>query len=79
MKGPSFLCFGGLNEMSEMKVKEAPHLVRRSSSPGVLVHTNQQGYQAAKAARARIQEHEDMKNEIEILRELVRERLGGSS
>lgn len=64
--------------MSEMKVKEAPHLVRRSSSPGVLVNTNQQGYQAAKAARARIQEHEDIKDELEILRELV-QRLGGSS
>lgn len=65
--------------MSDIKVKDSPHLVRRSGSPGVLVNTNHQGYQAVKAARARLQEHEDMKAEIEILRELVREKLGGAS
>lgn len=64
--------------MAEMKVQDAPHLVRRSGSPGVLVNTNQQGFRAAQIARARVQEHEDMKAELEILRELVREKLGGA-
>lgn len=65
--------------MADLKVRDAPHLVRRGNSPGVVVNTNQQGFYAAKNARARAQEQEDIKAELEILRELVRERLGGQS
>lgn len=63
--------------MADLKVQDAPHLVRRSSSPGVLVNTNHQGYQASKTARQRIQDVDDIKAELEILRELVREKLNG--
>jgi hypothetical protein len=65
--------------MADLKVREAPHLVRRGNSPGVVVNTNAQGYQAAKAARVRAQEQDDIKAELELLRELVKERLGGQS
>lgn len=65
--------------MADLKVRDAPHLVRRGNSPGVIVNTNHQGYQAAKSAKIRAQEQEDIKAELEILRELVKGIAGGQS
>lgn len=63
--------------MSELKVRDAPHLVRRNRAPGVLVNTNQQGYQAARKARQNMQEMQDVKAELDLLRELIQTKFNG--
>lgn len=57
--------------MAELKVHGAPHLVRRSGSPGVVVNTNREAFDAVRATRARNEKLGDMEFELSILREQV--------
>lgn len=54
------------------KVAGHTHLMRRSTVPGALVNTNNNGFNAFINARKRAQSVEDLKDEVEILREAVR-------
>lgn len=67
------MCYHGIVIMinKQMKVQGQPNLVRRNSSPGVLVNTNSEGFKTFRGAKARAQEGIDLKDEVEILRELV--------
>lgn len=56
---------------SQLKVQGQPSLVRRSNSPGVLVNTNSEGFKTFLGAKARAQEGIDLRDEVEILRNLV--------
>lgn len=53
------------------KVAGHTHLMRRSTVPGALVNTNNNGFNAFINARKRAQSIEDMRDELEILREAV--------
>lgn len=56
---------------SQLKVQGQPSLVRRSNSPGVLVNTNSEGFKTFLGAKSRAQESVDLRDEVEILRNLV--------
>lgn len=55
----------------QLKVQGQPNLVRRQSSPAVLVNTNSEGFKTFRGAKVRAQESMDLKDEVDILRELV--------
>lgn len=57
----------------QLKVQGQPNLVRRQSSPAVLVNTNSEGFKTFRGAKSRAQESLDLKDEVDILRDLVAE------
>ncbi|MGL4353074.1 MAG: hypothetical protein ACRCTP_03955 [Aeromonas popoffii] len=56
---------------TQFKVQGQPNLVRRSNSPAVLVNTNSEGFKTFRGAKAKAQESIDLRDEVEILRNLV--------
>jgi hypothetical protein len=54
-----------------LKVLGHTHLVRKATSPGVLVNTNNKGYTAFLNARKNAQKVTDLEDELAVLRDWV--------
>lgn len=61
-----------------LKVLGNPNLVRRASSPGVLVNVNSEGYRAFKSAREKSQEISSLREDLEALKAAIQQLTGGS-